>query len=188
MSVYAANFTIDKGTDFLIELTINKSDGSPYNLTSCSLTSRIRKYPTAKRYNLFAITIVNAPLGKINLSLDKANTLSLTEGRNYYDILITEPTGRTFKVLEGQAIVYESASIVEGEPVVTNNFGNISVDTSSVQDGYVLIYDEDLQIYRFVDPDVVLEKSVRDNTLPAEFIQQLDTDLDDRIDVDAGGF
>ena len=122
------------------------------------------------------------------MELDKLNTSSLTEGRNYYDVFVTDVNNRTFKVIEGESIVYETTSTVEGEPIVTTNFGSISVDTSSVQDGYVLMYDEDTGLYRFVDPDVVLERSVRDNSLPEDFLQQLDIDLDDRIDVDSGAF
>lgn len=179
---------IDKGTDFSIEFTLSRDDGSAYDLTDCTVISKIRKYPTSTKYNSFAITVVNAPLGKLRMELDKLNTTSLTEGRNYYDVFVTELSGRTFKVIEGEAIVYETLSTVEGEPVLTTNFGSISVDTSSVQDGYVLMYDQDIELYRFVDPDVVLERSVRDNSLPPNFIQQLDVDLDDRIDVDSGTF
>ena len=179
---------IDKGTDFLIEFTLNKDDGSPYDLTDCTVISKIRKYPTSTKYNSFAITIVNALIGKLRMELDKLNTSSLTEGRNYYDVFVTDLNGRTFKVIEGESIVYETTSTVEGEPVLTTNFGSISVDTSSVQDGYVLMYDQDIQLYRFVDPDVVLERSVRDNSLPEDFLQQLDVDLDDRIDMDSGSF
>ena len=179
---------IDKGTDYSIEFTLSKDDGSPYDLTDCTVISKIRKYPTSTKYNSFAITIVNAPTGKLRMELDKINTTSLTEGRNYYDVFVTDLGGRTFKVIEGEAIVYETSSTVEGEPIVTTNFGSISVDTSNVQDGYVLMYDEDIELYRFVDPDVVLERSVRDGYLPPDFLQQLDVDLDDRIDVDSGQF
>ena len=34
----------------------------------------------------------------------------------------------------------------------------------------------------------VLQSAVEDSQLPQEFINQLDTDLDDRIDLDAGSF
>lgn len=179
---------IDKGTDFLIEFTLNKDDGSPYDLTGCSVISKIRKYPSSTKYNSFAITIVNATIGKLRMELDKTNTTSLTEGRNYYDVFLTDANNRTFKVIEGEAIVYETTSTVAGEPIITTNFGSISVDTSTVQDGYILMYDEDIGLYRFVDPDVVLERSVRDNSLPADFLQQLDVDLDNKIDVDSGSF
>ena len=142
---------IDKGTDFSIEFTLSQNDGSPYDLTDCTVISKIRKYPTSTKYNSFAITIVNAPTGKLRMELDKTNTTSLTEGRNYYDVFVTDLGGRTFKVIEGEAIVYETSSTVEGEPIVTTNFGSISVDTSNVQDGYVLMYDEDIELYRFVE-------------------------------------
>jgi len=73
--------------------------------------------------------------------------------------------------------------------VVPDNISIINdVDTTNVQDGYVLMYDEELQKYVFVDPDVVLSKSVVDNLLPSDFINKLDIDLDDRIDLDAGSF
>lgn len=63
-----------------------------------------------------------------------------------------------------------------------------NIDISGVEDGYVLMYDNTLGRYTFVDPDVVLSKSVEDNFLPSDFVQKLDTDLDNRIDVDAGTF
>jgi hypothetical protein len=50
------------------------------------------------------------------------------------------------------------------------------------------MYNNDLQKYVFVDPDTVLSKSVADNFLPQDFLNKLDIDLDDRIDVDAGEF
>jgi hypothetical protein len=74
--------------------------------------------------------------------------------------------------------------------IVTPDSLNVvsDVDVSNVQDGYVLMYDNALQKYTFVDPDVLLSKAVEDNFLPPEFINKLDTDLDDKIDVDAGSF
>jgi hypothetical protein len=78
---------------------------------------------------------------------------------------------------------------VKTQIVVPDTLNIISdVDVSNVEDGYVLMYDDVLQKYTFVDPDVLLSKSVADNFLPPEFINKLDTDLDDRIDVDAGSF
>lgn len=63
-----------------------------------------------------------------------------------------------------------------------------NVDITNVQDGYVLMYDDELKRYAFVDPDKLLSKAVEDNILPQDFINKLDTDLDDRIDLDAGEF
>jgi hypothetical protein len=64
-----------------------------------------------------------------------------------------------------------------------------NVDISNVKDGYVLMYSEELGRYAFVDPDEVLSKStVTNQGLPEDFLNTLDVDLDNRIDLDAGEF
>jgi hypothetical protein len=50
------------------------------------------------------------------------------------------------------------------------------------------MYDAEAQKYVFVDPDVLLSKAVEDDSLPQDFLDKLDTDLDDRIDLDSGEF
>tara|TARA_R110000772_G_scaffold253505_1_gene369181 strand:+ start:248 stop:526 length:279 start_codon:yes stop_codon:yes gene_type:complete len=78
---------------------------------------------------------------------------------------------------------------VRTQIVVPDNISVLNdVDVSNVQDGYVLMYDNALQEYTFVDPDVLLSKAVADNNLPQDFLNKLDVDLDDRINVDAGQF
>jgi hypothetical protein len=62
------------------------------------------------------------------------------------------------------------------------------IDFTVLADGYVLTFDEQKQKLIFVDPDEVLKKSVEDNTLPQEFIDKLDVDLDNKIDFDSGNF
>jgi hypothetical protein len=63
-----------------------------------------------------------------------------------------------------------------------------NVDIENVKDGYVLMYDDVLKRYTFVNPDVLLSKAVEDNILPQDFVNKLDIDLDDRINLDAGNF
>jgi hypothetical protein len=63
-----------------------------------------------------------------------------------------------------------------------------NVDIDNIKDGYVLMYDDELKRYTFVDPDKLLSKAVEDNILPQDFIDKLDVDLDDRINLDAGQF
>lgn len=62
------------------------------------------------------------------------------------------------------------------------------VDLSDVKDGYVLIFNDNLKKYQFVDPDDVLSKSVQDDFLPPDFLNQLDNDLNNRVDFDGGEF
>ena len=67
----------------------------------------------------------------------------------------------------------------------------LNVDDNSVLNNYVLMYDANTETYRTVNPDEVLIAAVQEETqpgLPDEFIDQLDEDLDNRIDVDAGEY
>jgi len=62
---------------------------------------------------------------------------------------------------------------------------------SGVQDKYLIMYDATTQKYVTVNPDVVLSSAVTDPIspgLPQDFIDTLDVDLDNKIDLDAGGF
>jgi hypothetical protein len=64
----------------------------------------------------------------------------------------------------------------------------IKIDFTVLGDGYVMIYDEKSKKLVFVDPDKFLSKAVEDNFLPQDFIDKLDIDLDDRIDLNSGEF
>ena len=63
---------------------------------------------------------------------------------------------------------------------------------TGLSDKYVIMYDSTTQTYVPVNPDTVL--SAASNTeitqpgLPNDFIDSLDTDLDNKIDIDAGTF
>jgi hypothetical protein len=76
------------------------------------------------------------------------------------------------------------ASSVAGSLTDLNDF-----NPSGVQDKYLIMYDASLQKYVTVDPDVILSSAVTTNNgLPQDFIDTLDVDLDNKIDLDAGGF
>ena len=60
-------------------------------------------------------------------------------------------------------------------------------DTTGVQDGYVVMYDAATGKYVVANPDEVLSNSA-DDGLPSSFVDKLDVDLDNKIDLDAGTF
>jgi hypothetical protein len=76
--------------------------------------------------------------------------------------------------------------------IETLTLGDLSnVDDAEVLDKYVIMYNIITQKYEAVNPDEVLRASVTEETqegLPSEFLDQLDTDLDNRIDFDGGEF
>jgi hypothetical protein len=186
MAVYAFNYTLEKGTDFETELNLTEDDGSPLNLVGYIGSAKIRKYPTSPKYKPFTITFIDRQKGRIKISLSNTQTAGLKTGRNYYDMFLTDGTGKVRKVIEGNIIVNESATLGITDSDNLDGLGNI--DITNVQDGYVLMYDAEKQKYVFVDPDKVLSKAVEDDFLPDDFLGKLDVDLDNRIDLDSGGF
>jgi hypothetical protein len=94
MSVYAVNYTLDKGTDFETELNLTEDDGSSLNLVGYTAAAKIRKHPTAPKYKPFTITFIDREKGRLKISLSNTQTSGLQEGRNYYDLLLTDGTGK----------------------------------------------------------------------------------------------
>ena len=67
----------------------------------------------------------------------------------------------------------------------------LDVDVSGVGDKFVIMYNATTGKYTAVNPDEVLSAAVTETTqpgLPTNFKDQLDVDLDNRIDLDAGTF
>jgi len=71
----------------------------------------------------------------------------------------------------------------------------IDFDASNQNDKYVIVYDASAQKYKLVNPDDVLNYAAGTETIQpglvgyaSTFLDRLDTDLDDKIDLDAGTF
>jgi len=75
------------------------------------------------------------------------------------------------------------------------DLGNVDTSaldkTGNTTNNYVMVYDAVQKKYKFVNPDVVLSAAATEPTspgLPQSFIDELDVELDNLIDVDGGGF
>lgn len=82
-------------------------------------------------------------------------------------------------------------STVEGAGGVANLSDLSDVDVTGIQDSYLIMYDSASGKYKAVNPDVVLSKAATEPIspgLPADFEAQLDVDLDNKINLDGGGF
>lgn len=186
MAVYAANFTLEKGTDFEEEFNLTEDDGSPLSLVGYTAAAKIRKHPTSPKYTPFVITFIDRKDGRLKISLNNSQTFQLQSGRNYYDLILIDSNEKIRKMVEGNIIVNDTASIGIINSENLDDLGNI--DIQNVEDGYILMYDLNQNSYVFVNPDELLLKSVEDDILPQEFINKLDQDLDDNISFDAGEF
>lgn len=75
-----------------------------------------------------------------------------------------------------------------------SDLNDVSVSDLATKDQYVLVYDAGAQKYKLVNPDQVLNAAATEPNQPGlvgyatSFLDRMDIDLDDRIDVDAGTF
>jgi hypothetical protein len=81
------------------------------------------------------------------------------------------------------------ATVASGVIVARNLNDLLDVEVTDVKDKYIIMYDANTKKYVAIDPDVFLINAVEDQKspgLPDQFIDELDKDLDDKIDLDGG--
>jgi len=100
-----------------------------------------------------------------------------------YIVKLSSPTKKQFKVQQAETIM--PANFVDLNDV---NIPNLD----ATKDNYAVVYDATIGKFKIVDPDAVLSAASTTSGpqpgLPADFVNTLDVDLDDRIDLDAGTF
>lgn len=110
MAVPAVNITIEQGADFASTFTITNSDGSVYNLLNNTAMAKLKKFPESTTSYDFS-TSITVNTGKITLTMTNAVTSTITPGRYYYDILLTNTTtSLKTRVIEGMALVTAAIS------------------------------------------------------------------------------
>ena len=103
-------------------------------------------------------------------------TYKVSTSNNSYSV--KQSGGPSFKV---------SAILGSGASEVANLSDLSDVDVTGIQDNYVLIYNSSTGKFVAENPDNVLSNAVTSG-LPSDFVNKLDVDLDDKIDLDGGGF
>ena len=103
-------------------------------------------------------------------------TYKVSTSNNSYSV--KQSAGPNFKV---------TAILGSGASEVANLSDLDDVNVSGIQNGYVLTYNSSTGQFVAVDPDNVLSNAVTGG-LPSTFTNELDVVLDDKIDLDGGGF
>jgi hypothetical protein len=107
-----------------------------------------------------------------------------------YKVSVSSPYN--FSVKTTKPINYKANLIAKIEIMPQNLDELTDVEISGNNDKYVLMYDASSGKWKDVNPDVVLSAASSTETsqpgLPSDFINTLDVDLDNKIDLDAGGF
>lgn len=104
---------------------------------------------------------------------------------------VTFTSGNNYSAKLSQPKDYKT-SLVNKIEIMPQNLDELAdVEISGNNDKYVLMYDAASGKWKDVNPDEVLSAATNEPNqpgLPADFENQLDIDLDNKIDLDAGGF
>jgi hypothetical protein len=102
MAIYS-NLTIDQGSDFSTEITVEDATGYIADLTGYTAAGQIRKTYSSTIHYDFICTISNPVQGIILAKLPNTTTNDIKAGRYVYDIEIrVGTTGDITRVVEGQ--------------------------------------------------------------------------------------
>ena len=97
-------------------------------------------------------------------------------------------SSNSFSVKQKSTAKFKVSAILGSGATDVANLSDLNdVDVSGIQNGYVLTYNSSTGQFVAVNPDDVLSNAVTGG-LPSNFIDKLDVDLDDKIDLDGGGF
>ena len=105
MAAYISNIVIDAGADFQQIFTLEGSNNSPLNLTGYTATAKMKKHPASLNDTaIFSVSVINAALGQLKISLGNVTTRDIKPGRYSYDILLNDGSVKT-RIVSGSAIV-----------------------------------------------------------------------------------
>ena len=107
MAVFSTNLVIYKHTDFEQTFALEDSNtGSVKDLTGFSATCKMQRTLNLGSLTEFTISFLNnRKLGKIKISLTDAQTAVIEEGKYFYELMLTDPSGIVERVIEGVVIV-----------------------------------------------------------------------------------
>ena len=119
-----------------------------------------------------------------------------------YKVTLSDSVNHTVKIADTSTFKVEQLGGSGGDGSVAKNLSELNdVDRSQLGTGsnrFVLIFDEPSNAFKFVNPDEVIDAAAGSSTVPggapladgfsAETINELDTALDNKIDLDAGTF
>jgi hypothetical protein len=98
-----ANFVIDQGATFSIDVTVTDEDNLPFDLTGYSGRSQLRKHYTSSNSHSFTVQL-GGNTGIINLSLTNTQSANIVAGRYVYDVEIFTANS-VLRVIEGIATI-----------------------------------------------------------------------------------
>jgi hypothetical protein len=98
------DITIYQGATFELQVQYKDSSGVPVSMSGYTVVSKLyNRLGTAKLAD-FSVNYVSQASGIFKIRLEASGTSGITE-QGQYDVLITEPSGDVYYLLEGNAYI-----------------------------------------------------------------------------------
>ena len=98
------DITIHQGATFSLDLQYKDSLGNGVNMVGYSVAGKLVNRLNTATVTTFTTSFVDQTVGKFKIKLTAATTAAITE-ECQYDIMITEPGGDKYYLIQGRAFV-----------------------------------------------------------------------------------
>ena len=106
MAVFSTNLIIYKHTDFEQTFVLEDSQSnSAKDLTGFTGSCKMQRTLNLGDLTAFNLAFTNRELGKVRISLTSAQTANIADGKYFYELMLTDPSGVVERVIEGVVIV-----------------------------------------------------------------------------------
>ena len=106
MAVFSTNLIIYKHTDFEQTFILEDSQSnSAKDLTGFTGTCKMQRTLNLGGLTSFNLAFTNRTLGKVRISLTSTQTANIADGKYFYELMLTDPSGVVERVIEGVVIV-----------------------------------------------------------------------------------
>ena len=106
MAVFSTNLLIYKHTDFEQTFILEDSQSnSAKDLTDFTGTCKMQRTLNLGSLTEFNLAFTNRALGKVRISLTSTQTANIADGKYFYELMLTDPSGVVERVIEGVVIV-----------------------------------------------------------------------------------
>ena len=106
MAVFSTNLVIYKFTDFEQTFVLEDSQSnSAKDLTGFTGSCKMQRTLNLGSLTSFTLSFTNRVNGKVRISLTNTQTAAIEEGKYFYELMLTDPSGIVERVIEGVVIV-----------------------------------------------------------------------------------
>lgn len=103
-------FTVEAGADFNTVIDLKDAAGGTLNLSGFQTAAQMRKSHYSNTAINFSVSVTDASVGQITMTMSSAVSANVTPGRYVYDVLITSGTGIKTRIIEGIVTVLPSVT------------------------------------------------------------------------------